>query len=191
MVVESLAHLFLRVAINITNEMRFPLDNSVCRVETTCPLVGLDNLVAIPSKLMRCIFDSTTPTVESRQLVCSYNLWKVFFHSCHVDSIGHDCHPFLNFLDPPLADAGKMSSWEISSFLITYLETKNQFQHTANNTKFALYMYYMPLSKWNKLCKRFQLKPTNPIAQRRQKITQVCGNGPDGEIYVGRYLRKN
>ena len=44
-------------------------------------------------------------------------------------------HPFLNFLDPPLADAGKMSWWEICSFLITYLETKNQFQCTAYNTK--------------------------------------------------------
>ena len=69
-----LARLFLRVAINITNEMRFPLDNSVCRVERTCPLVRLDNLVAVPSKLMRCIFHSTTPTVESRQLVRSYKL---------------------------------------------------------------------------------------------------------------------
>ena len=39
---------------------------------------------------MRCIFHSTTPTVELRQLVRSYKLWKVFFHSCHVDSIGHD-----------------------------------------------------------------------------------------------------
>ena len=26
-------------------------------------------------------------------------------------------------------------------------------------------MYCMPLSKWNKLCKRFQLNPTNPVAQ--------------------------
>ena len=47
-------------------------------------------------------------------------------------------------------------------------------------------MYCVPLSKWNKLCKRFQLNPTNPVAQRRQKklIThdQVCGDGPDGEI---------
>ena len=30
-------------------------------------------------------------------------------------------------------------------------------------------MYYMPLSKWNKLCKRYHLNPTNPVAQRRQK----------------------
>ena len=44
-------------------------------------------------------------------------------------------------------------------------------------------MYCMQLSKWNKLRKRFQLNPTNPVAQRRQKkITQVCGDGPDGEI---------
>ena len=77
-------------------------------------------------------------------------------------------HPFLNFLGPPQAEAGKMSSWEISPFLITYLETKNQFPHTANNTKCTC-MYCMPLSKWNKLCKRFQLNPTNPVAQRRQK----------------------
>ena len=28
--------------------------------------------------------------VESRQLVRSYELWKVFSHSYHVDSIGHD-----------------------------------------------------------------------------------------------------
>ena len=28
--------------------------------------------------------------VESRQLVPSHKLWKVFFHSYHVDSIGHD-----------------------------------------------------------------------------------------------------
>ena len=76
---------------NITNEMHFPLDNSVCRVETTCPLVRLDNLVAVPSKLMRCSFHSTAPSVESRQLVRSYKLWKVFFHLCYVDSIGHDC----------------------------------------------------------------------------------------------------
>ena len=26
-------------------------------------------------------------------------------------------------------------------------------------------MYCVPLSKWNKLCKRFQLNPTNPVAQ--------------------------
>ena len=70
----TVAGLFLRVAINIINEMRFPLDNSVCRVETTCPLERLDNLVAVLSKLMRCIFHSTTPTVESRQLVRSYKL---------------------------------------------------------------------------------------------------------------------
>ena len=41
----------------------------------------------------------------------------------------------------------KMSSWEISPFSITnYLETKNQFQHTANNTKCTC-MYCMPLSR--------------------------------------------
>ena len=50
----------------MTNEMHFPLDNSVCRVETTCPLVRLDNLVASPSKLMRCIFHSTTPDPDCR-----------------------------------------------------------------------------------------------------------------------------
>ena len=62
--------------------------------------------------------------------------------------------------------------WEISPLLITSLETKNQFQHTANNTKYTC-MHCMPLSKWNKLCKRFQLNTTNPVAQRRQKkITQ-------------------
>ena len=27
----------------LTDEMHFPLDNSVCRVEATCPLVRLDN----------------------------------------------------------------------------------------------------------------------------------------------------
>ena len=84
---QCVARLFLRV---VTNEMHFPLDNSVCRVETTCPLVRLDNLVAVPSKLMRCSFHSTAPSVESRQLVRSYKLLKVFFHLCHVDSIGHD-----------------------------------------------------------------------------------------------------
>ena len=73
-----------------TNEMHFPFDNPVCRVETTCPLVRLDNLGAVPSRLMRCIFDSTTLYVESRQFVLSYKLWKVFLLSCHVDSIGHD-----------------------------------------------------------------------------------------------------
>ena len=72
--IQCVAGLFLRMAINIINEMRFPLGNSVCRVETTCPLVRLDNLVAVPSKLMRCVFHSTTPTVESRQLVRSYKL---------------------------------------------------------------------------------------------------------------------
>ena len=61
-----------------------------------------------------------------------------------------------------------MSWWEICPFLITYLETKNQFQRTAHNTKCTC-KYCMPLSKWNKLCKRFQLNPTNPVAQRRQK----------------------
>ena len=83
--------------------MHFPLDNSVCRVKTTCPLVRLDNLVAVPSKLMRCSFHSTAPSVGSRQLVRSYKLWKVFFHLCHVDSIGHDwnqpltmCEHFTN-----------------------------------------------------------------------------------------------
>ena len=77
---QCVARLFLRVVIN---EMHFPLDNSVCRVETTCPLVRLDNSVAVPSKLMRCSFHSTAPSVESRQLVRSYKLWKVFFHlSC-------------------------------------------------------------------------------------------------------------
>ena len=50
-------------------------------------------------------------------------------------------------------------------------------------------MYCMPLSKWNKLCKRFHLNPTNPVAwaEKTEKITQVCGDidGPDGEIQVG------
>ena len=53
----TLARLFLRVTINIiTNDMRFPLDNSVCRVETTCPLVRLDNLGGVymtPGRLSR------------------------------------------------------------------------------------------------------------------------------------------
>ena len=80
---QCVARLFLRAAyvgslfkrtMNLTNEMHFPLDNSVCRVEATCPLERLDNFVAFPSKLMRCIFHSTTPTVELRQLVRSYKL---------------------------------------------------------------------------------------------------------------------
>ena len=86
----GLCRFFVSRTMNITNEMQFPLDNSVCRVETTCPLVRLDNLVAVPIKLMRCSFQWTAPSVESRQLVRSYKLWKVFFHLCHVDSIGHD-----------------------------------------------------------------------------------------------------
>ena len=36
-----------------TNEMHFPLDNSVCQFKTTCPLNNLD---AITCQLMRCIF---------------------------------------------------------------------------------------------------------------------------------------
>ena len=40
--------------------MHFTLDNSVCRVEKTCPLLRLDNLVVVPNKLMRCILHSTT-----------------------------------------------------------------------------------------------------------------------------------
>ena len=46
---------------------------------------------------MRCIFHSTTLYVESRQLVRSYKLWKVFFHAYHVDSNGHDCFLPLTF----------------------------------------------------------------------------------------------
>ena len=86
----GLCWIFVYRTMNITNEMHFPLDNSVCQVETTCPLVQLDNLVAVRSKLMRCSFHSTAPSVESRQLVRWYKLWKVFFHLYHVDSIGHD-----------------------------------------------------------------------------------------------------
>ena len=45
-------------------------------------------------------------------------------------------------------------------------------------------MYCMPLSKWNKLCKRFQLNPTISSQEKTEKITQVFGDidGPDGEI---------
>ena len=46
-------------------------------------------------------------------------------------------------------------------------------------------MYCMALSKWNKLCKRFHLNPTNPVSpEKTEKITQVCGDidGPGGEI---------
>ena len=43
---------------------------------------------------------------------------------------------------------------------------------------------YMPLSKGNKLCKRFQLNAliyaNSP--EKTEKITQVCGDGPGGEI---------
>ena len=48
---------------NVTNEMHFPLDNSVCRVETTCPLVRLDNLVAFLSKLMKYFSTCVMSTV--------------------------------------------------------------------------------------------------------------------------------
>ena len=60
--------------------MHFPLDNSVCRVKTTCPPVRLDNLDAVPSQLTRCIFHSITLLlyVELRHFVCSYKLWKYF-----------------------------------------------------------------------------------------------------------------
>ena len=36
-------------------------------------------------------------------------------------------------------------------------------------------MYCMLLSNWNKLCKRFHLNPTNPVAQRRQKKINNSG----------------
>ena len=59
--------------------MNFPLDDSVCRVETTRPLVRLDNLDAVPSQLMRCILDSKTLHVKSRQLVRFTSCEKYFF----------------------------------------------------------------------------------------------------------------
>ena len=39
----------------------------------------------------------TTLYVELWQVVRSYKLWKVFFHSYHVDSIGHDCQKDLDY----------------------------------------------------------------------------------------------
>ena len=68
--------------------MHFTLDNSVYRVEKTCPLLRLDNLVAVPNKLMRCTLHSTTcPLVE---------VVYIFFHSYHVVSIGGDCYNSYN-----------------------------------------------------------------------------------------------
>ena len=46
---------------------------------------------------MRCIFHSTTLYIESRQLVRSHKLRKIFFHSYHVDSVGHDCFLSVTF----------------------------------------------------------------------------------------------
>ena len=59
--------------------MHFPLDDSVCRVETTCLLVRLDNLDAVPSQLMICIFDSKTLHVKSWQLMRFTSCEKYFF----------------------------------------------------------------------------------------------------------------
>ena len=70
--------------------MHFTLDNSVYRAEKTCPLLRLDNLVAVPNKLMimRCTLHSTTcPLVE---------VVYIFFHSYHVVSIGGDCYNSYN-----------------------------------------------------------------------------------------------
>ena len=47
--------------------------------ETTCPLVRLDNLDAVPSQLMRCDFDSKTCENLSRQLVHFTGCEKYFF----------------------------------------------------------------------------------------------------------------
>ena len=70
--------------------MHFPLDNSVCRVETTCPLVRLDNLDAVPSQLMRCIFHSTTyPLVQ---------ILKSIFHSYMSTVMETTAFPLSDFL---------------------------------------------------------------------------------------------
>ena len=76
---------------NMTNEMHFPVDNSVCRVETTCPLVRLDNLVAFSIKLMRCIFllDNSDCRVKTTGPLVQV-VKSIFPLSCHVDSLGHD-----------------------------------------------------------------------------------------------------
>ena len=76
-------YLFLYVAyvgslLQRTDEIHFPLDNSLCQVETTCQLVCLDNLDAVPCQLMRCIFDSKTLRFKLGQLVHFTNCEKYF-----------------------------------------------------------------------------------------------------------------
>ena len=64
--------------------MHFTLDNSVCRVEKTCPFLRLDNLTAVANKLMRWILHSTTcPLVQ---------VVKYIFPLVLVVSIGRDCY---------------------------------------------------------------------------------------------------
>ena len=53
----------------------------------------------------------------------------------------------------------------IYCFLNQACELFLEFPAHPNNTC----MYCMPLLKFNKLCKRFYLNPTNPVARRRQK----------------------
>ena len=77
--------------------MHFPLDNSVCRVETACPLVLRDNLDAVLLSTNEMHFSLDDSVKESRQLARSHKLRKIFFHSYHVDGIGHDCFLSLTF----------------------------------------------------------------------------------------------
>ena len=51
---------------------------TLCQVETSCQLVRLDNLDAVPCQLMRCIFDSKTLHFKLGQLVHFTNCEKYF-----------------------------------------------------------------------------------------------------------------
>ena len=80
---------------------------------------------------MRCIFHSTTLSVGSRQLVHSYKLWKVFFHLCHVDSIGHDWL-LLGDVFPRDNDLGTISAICRNCSERNETLTKKMFQVRAN-----------------------------------------------------------
>ena len=61
--------------------------------ETTRPLVRLDNLDAVPSQLLNEMhFWLENFAFQVATTFTLYKLWKVFFHSYHVDSVRHDWH---------------------------------------------------------------------------------------------------
>jgi len=109
--------------------MHFPLNNSV---ELRQLVHFYDSTTWMPSIVNwwdAVNFHLTTLYVELWQLVCSYKLWKVFFHSYHVNSIGHDCQKDLDYF-PKIA----LKYANVAELVITMSEA-SLFHHLGRRNK--------------------------------------------------------